>query len=89
MSLLLVNNVYDWFKDGNTKLDELTFKSDGTYTTTVTSGVWKTTNEMTLLLTADIKNKGTKTTFKVHFNEDGSEGILIVPRRTPATKMII
>ena len=73
LALLLRNNVYDWYKDGEEKLDELVFSADGSYKSSVTTAKWMTQDEQTLLLIAGGK------TFTIQFNEDGSEGVLVLP----------
>ena len=77
------NTVFGWMKDGENKLDELAFQSDGTYIAGKGVGIWKAIDERTLELRAG------SSPFTIKFNEEGTEGVLVQPVREPASKMIL
>ena len=61
----------------------MSFHSDGSYLTGKGAGTWKTADEKTLELRAG------SAIFKIEFNEDGTEGVLVEPPRVPQSKLAL
>lgn len=69
--------------DGTTKNGELVLREDGTLTGCGGEGTWEIGNER-----YSIKATFNEVTHRIKFNSEVTEGILIEPIRSPATKCV-